>query len=120
VLCCDVEGRITGGVTEAPDGCFEDALVEVLVIGMSFVLLLGGLDYPKGLVLETQLVGQTIVIALRATGLGVDCRALLVSLRSTAAANSSISTTSSSTALEISIRKGVRDVVLARNSLLRG
>jgi hypothetical protein len=87
---------------------------------MSFVLLLGGLDYPKGLVLETQLVGQTIVIALRATGLGVDCRALLVSLRSTAAANSSISTTSSSTALEISIRKGVRDVVLARNSLLRG
>jgi hypothetical protein len=87
---------------------------------MSFVLLLGGLDCPKGLVLETQLVGQTIVIALRATGLGVDCRALLVSLRSTAAANSSISTTSSSTALEISIRKGVRDVVLARNSLLRG
>ena len=87
---------------------------------MSFVLLLGALGCPKGLVLETQLAGQMIVIASRATGLGVDCRALLVSLSSTAAATSSNSTTSSSTALELSRRKEVRDVVLTHSSLLRG
>jgi len=118
MLRCSVENRVIGGVTEATDGRSEEALIEVLLIGVSFVLFLGGLNCRKGLVLETQLAGQMTVVALRANGLGVDCCALLVSLSSTAAATSSNSTMSSSTALELSRKKGVHDVVLARNSLL--
>ena len=98
MLCCSVENRVIGGVTEAPDGRSEEALIEVLLIRVSFVLFLGGLNCRKGLVLETQLAGQMTVVALRANGLGVDCCALLVSLSSTAAATSSNSTISSSTA----------------------
>ena len=53
MLRCSVENRVIGGVTEAPDGRSKEALVEVLLIGVSFVLLLGGLSCRKGLVLET-------------------------------------------------------------------
>ena len=76
MLRCSVENRVIGGVTEATDGRSEEALIEVLLIRVSFALFLGGLNCRKGLVLETQLAGLMTVVALQANGLGVDCCAL--------------------------------------------
>lgn len=101
-LCCSVDNGVIGGFKEAPEGRSEDALIEVLLIGVPFVMLLRVRNCHKGLVFETQLVGQRTVVAWRANGFGVECCALLTSLSSTAAATSSNTTMFCSTALELS------------------